>query len=57
MKNRLQLLLQQMQAIGHFPTSVASRQTIDTSKAVGGQYTFYSFLKSPRSEILVTPDK
>jgi hypothetical protein len=49
MKNRLQLLLQQMQAIGHSLTSVASRRTIDTGKAVGGQYTFYSFLKSPRS--------
>lgn len=29
-----------MQAIGHSPTSVASRRTIDTDKAVGGQYTF-----------------
>jgi hypothetical protein len=33
--NRLQLLLQQMQAIGYSPTSVAGRRTIDTGKAVG----------------------
>jgi hypothetical protein len=32
-----------MQAIGYSPTRVAGRQTIDTGKAVGGQYTFYSF--------------
>jgi hypothetical protein len=47
--NHLQLLLQPMQAIGYSPTSVAGRRTIDTGKAVGGRYTFYSFPKSPRS--------
>lgn len=35
-----------MQAIGYSPTSVAGRRTIDTGKAVGGRYTFYSFPKS-----------
>ena len=47
--NRLQLLLQQMQAIGHSPTSVAGRRKIDTGRVVGGRYTFYSFPKSPQS--------
>jgi hypothetical protein len=38
-----------MEAIGYSPTSVAGRRTIDTGKAVGGRYTFYSSPKSPRS--------
>ena len=38
-----------IRAIGYSPTSVAGRRRIDTGKAVGGRYTFYSFPKSPRS--------